>query len=127
MEDLMAKQGKLYRVGHAKEAIKRQCQAFFVEAKWLHENYTPTVEEYMPIGLVSCGHFMLGIASFVGMEDTITKETFIWALNDPKILRASATICRLMSDIVGHKLYASLLSSIQKNFKKMKTNLALSL
>ncbi|XVF77880.1 hypothetical protein PTKIN_Ptkin14bG0082900 [Pterospermum kingtungense] len=59
--------------------------------------------KYKPIGLVSCGYFMLGIASFVGMEDTITKETFIRALNESKILIASATICRLMSDIVGHK------------------------
>ncbi|XP_022734497.1 probable terpene synthase 2 [Durio zibethinus] len=103
MEDLMMKQGKLYRVQLAKEAMKEQCQAYYVEAKWLHENYTPTVEEYMSIALVSCAYKMLTIASFVGMEDTITKDTFIWAFNDPKILRASTIICRLMDDIASHK------------------------
>ncbi|KAE8674440.1 Detected protein of unknown function [Hibiscus syriacus] len=41
--------------------------------------------------------------ALVGMEDSITKETFIWAFNDPKILRASKTICRLMDDVVGHQ------------------------
>ncbi|XP_052877341.1 probable terpene synthase 2 [Gossypium arboreum] len=80
--------------------MKRQCQAFSVEAKWLHENYIPTMEEYMPIALVSCGYLHLTISSFVGMEDNITKETFNWAFNDPKIIRASSSICSLMSDIV---------------------------
>ncbi|KAK5786699.1 hypothetical protein PVK06_041342 [Gossypium arboreum] len=83
--------------------MKRQCQAFSIEAKWLHENYIPTMEEYMPIALVSCGYLHLTISSFVGMEDNITKETFNWAFNDPKIIRASSSICSLMSDIVGHK------------------------
>ncbi|MBA0687265.1 hypothetical protein Goari_014815 [Gossypium aridum] len=46
----------------------------------------------------------LAIASFVGMEDGITKETFNWAVNEPKIIRASNIICRLMSDIAGHKV-----------------------
>ncbi|WRX28089.1 Terpene synthase [Theobroma cacao] len=32
------------------------------------------------------------ITSFVGMDDTITKETFVWAFHDPKILRASTII-----------------------------------
>ncbi|XP_022734668.1 (+)-delta-cadinene synthase isozyme XC14-like [Durio zibethinus] len=103
MEDLMAKEGKLYRIQLAKEAMKDQCQACYVEAKWLHENYTPTLEEYMSIALVSCAYRMLTIASFVVMEDTITKETFIWAFNNPKILRASTIICRLMNDIASHK------------------------
>ncbi|XP_052479372.1 (+)-delta-cadinene synthase isozyme XC14 isoform X2 [Gossypium raimondii] len=104
MEDLMSKEGKSYRVQVAVEAMKRQSQVYYVEAKWLHENYIPTMEEYMPIALISCGYWNLTISSFVGMEDSITKETFNWAFNDPKIVRASCTICRLMSDIVGHKV-----------------------
>ncbi|KAB2006097.1 hypothetical protein ES319_D11G318200v1 [Gossypium barbadense] len=104
MEDLMSKDGKSYRVQVAIEAMKRQSQVYYVEAKWLHENYIPTMEEYIPIALVSCGYWNLTVSSFVGMEDSITKETFNWAFNDPKIVRASCTICRLMSDIVGHKV-----------------------
>ncbi|GMI65485.1 terpene synthase 21 [Hibiscus trionum] len=103
MEDLISKEGKAYRVQFAIDAMKRQADVYFAEAKWLHENYIPTMEEYMPIALISCGYPNVTIASFVGMDDSITKETFIWAFNDPKILRASDTICRLMSDIVSHK------------------------
>ncbi|EOY08702.1 hypothetical protein QUC31_010780 [Theobroma cacao] len=103
MEELMAEQGKSYRVQLAKEAMKQQVQAFYAEAKWLHENYTPKLEEYMSIASVTCAYHMLTITSFVGMEDTITKETFIWAYNYPKILRASTIISRLMNDIASHK------------------------
>ncbi|MFQ6659813.1 hypothetical protein Gotur_028560 [Gossypium turneri] len=103
MEDLMSKEGKSYRVQFAIKAMKQQSQVYHAEAKWLHENYIPTMEEYMPIALVSCGYPLLTIASCVGMDDSITEETFIWAFNDPKICRASNTICRLMSDIVSHK------------------------
>ncbi|XP_022717942.1 (+)-delta-cadinene synthase isozyme XC14-like [Durio zibethinus] len=103
MEDLMTEQGKSYRVQLAKEAMKKQCQAYYDEADWLHENYIPTLEKYMSLALVSCAYHMLTITSFVGMEDTITRETFIWAFNNPKILRASTIVCRLMDDIVSHK------------------------
>ncbi|KAL4353535.1 hypothetical protein GQ457_06G021630 [Hibiscus cannabinus] len=103
MEDSVSKEGKTYRVQFAIDEMKRQSQVYFAEAKWLHGNYIPTMEEYMPIALMSCGYLNLTIACCVGLDDSITKETFIWALNDPKILRASSTISRLMSDIVTHK------------------------
>ncbi|GMI65484.1 terpene synthase 21 [Hibiscus trionum] len=103
MEDLISKDGKAYRVQFAIDAMKEQADVYFAEAKWLHENYIPTLEEYMPIALISTGYLNATIASFVAMEDDITKETFIWAFNDPKILRASSAICRLMDDVASHK------------------------
>ncbi|TYG47427.1 hypothetical protein ES288_D11G337400v1 [Gossypium darwinii] len=76
MEDSISKEGKSYRVQVAIEAMERKSQVYYVEAKWLHENYVPTMEKYMPIALVSCGYWNLMMSSFVGMEDSITKETF---------------------------------------------------
>ncbi|KAL4352377.1 hypothetical protein GQ457_06G022290 [Hibiscus cannabinus] len=103
MEDLMSKEGKTYRVQFAIDAMKRQSQVYYVEAKWFHENYIPTMEEYMSIALMSSAYPNLTIASLVGMEDNITKDTFVWAFNVPKILKASSTICRLMDDVVSHE------------------------
>ncbi|KDP39014.1 hypothetical protein JCGZ_00771 [Jatropha curcas] len=37
------------------------------------------------------------------MGDIVTKESFDWLFSDPKILKASKIICRLMDDIVSHK------------------------
>lgn len=103
IEEEMIKKGRSYRTYYAKEAMKLLARAYFAEAKWLHEGYIPTVKEYMPIGLATCGYTTLSIISFLGMGDIVTKETFDWALNDPDIIRAASIICRLRDDIVGHK------------------------
>ncbi|CBI20476.3 (-)-germacrene D synthase [Vitis vinifera] len=103
MEEEIAKEGNLYRVQYAKAAIQRQIQAYFVEAKWLNQEYTPTLDEYMSNALVSSGYSMLITTSFVGMGDIATKEAFDWVFSDPKMVRASSVICRLMDDIVSHE------------------------
>ncbi|KAL4354472.1 hypothetical protein GQ457_06G022430 [Hibiscus cannabinus] len=100
MKDLMSKEEKEYCVQFAIKVMKQQSEVYFAEAKWLHENYIPMMEEYMPVALISTGYLNATIASFVAMNDTITKDTFIWAFNVPKILRASSAICRLMDDMM---------------------------
>ena len=87
--------------------MKQLSQAYFVEAKWYHENYFPTMEEYMKIALVSAGYIMITITSFVGMGEIVTKDIFDWASNNPKIIKASSIIARLMDDIVSHKVHSA--------------------
>ena len=84
--------------------MKKVVQAYFVEAKWCHEGYVPTMEEYMPTALVSSSYSMLVTHSFLGMGKIASQEAFEWASNDPKIISASTIICRLMDDIVSHKV-----------------------
>ncbi|KAK6229631.1 hypothetical protein SCA6_018582 [Theobroma cacao] len=81
----------------------RLAQAYLLEAKWMHENYKPTFEQYKANALLTSGYGMLAITAFVGMGDVVTQETFNWAVNDPKIIRASTIICRFMDDIAEHK------------------------
>ncbi|XP_071904074.1 valencene synthase-like isoform X2 [Coffea arabica] len=102
IEEEMANQGRSYRTYYAKEALKLLACCYFAEAKWLHQGYIPTVEEYMQIAVPSCGYLTLAMISFVGMGD-VTKAAFEWAMNDPDIIRASSIVCRLRADIVGHK------------------------
>jgi hypothetical protein len=84
--------------------MKKQVQAYFVEARWLHENYMPTMDEYMRISLISSGYPLLTCISFVGMGDIVTKDAFEWLNKDPKIVKAASVIARLMDDIVSHKV-----------------------
>jgi (-)-germacrene D synthase len=84
--------------------MKKQVRAYHDEAKWFHKKYTPTMEEYMEVALVSSGYSMLATTCFVGMEDIVTKDSFEWIFNDPKIVKASLVVCRLMDDIVSHKV-----------------------
>ncbi|KAK3409325.1 hypothetical protein EUGRSUZ_J01451 [Eucalyptus grandis] len=95
--------GRSYGLDYAKEAMKRQARSYFAEAKWLHQQHKPTMDEYMSVALVSSGYPLLAITSFVGMQDIVTKDDLDWLFNDPKILKASTVICRLMDDLATHK------------------------
>ena len=84
--------------------MKVLVHAYFNEAKWFHENHIPTMEEYMPVALVTTGYSMLATVSFIGMADTVTEQAFDWVFSHPKIIRASETIGRLMDDVKSHKV-----------------------
>ena len=85
--------------------MKTLVRAYMEEARWLRDRYVPTLEEYLDVTLVSSGYYMLTTVSFMGMKDNnITNDVFQWVLEDPKIVRASTIICRLMDDIVSHKV-----------------------
>ncbi|RVW86322.1 Valencene synthase [Vitis vinifera] len=81
-----------YCVHHTKDA-----------PKWLHGKYIPTIEEYMGIAMVTVGVPVLTFMSFIGMRETATKEVFDWLLQNPKIVRATYIIIRLMDDMASHK------------------------
>ncbi|EXB75315.1 (-)-germacrene D synthase [Morus notabilis] len=92
-----------YRVHYAKEAMKRLARAYFDEARWLNQGYIPSLEEYLDVAWLSSSIPTIAITSFVGMGDIVSKDIFEWAFNDPKSIRASAIIGRVMNDISSHK------------------------
>ncbi|KAF7850211.1 hypothetical protein BT93_L5741 [Corymbia citriodora subsp. variegata] len=99
----IATKGRSYRLTYAKGAMKKQARGYLQEAKWFHTGYTPTLEEYMPLALLTSGYEALSIIALVGMGDVVTKDAFEWLLGDCKILRASEIIGRLMDDIASHQ------------------------
>ncbi|KAG8382763.1 hypothetical protein BUALT_Bualt05G0111100 [Buddleja alternifolia] len=101
-EDEMNNLETSYRLYYAKEEMKKLVRAYFEEAKWVYNNYIPTMEEYMSVALASGAYMMLSTTSLVGMGSLVTRETFEWVTNEPLIVRASSVICRLMDDMVGH-------------------------
>ena len=84
--------------------MKTQVRAYMEEAKWFHKQKIPTMDEYMEVALVTSGYAMLATTSFVGMGEIVTKNSFDWLFSNPKIVRASAVVCRLMDDVVSHKV-----------------------
>ncbi|XP_050942477.1 (-)-germacrene D synthase-like isoform X4 [Cucumis melo] len=83
--------------------LKRQCKAYLVEAKWFSEGYVPTMEEYMNVGVVSIGPYVLALVPFLALGNVDTKEVFQWVQTDPMLLKAGGIIARLMNDITSHK------------------------
>ncbi|KAM3696452.1 hypothetical protein ACJW31_06G039500 [Castanea mollissima] len=103
IENELAKKERSYLVSYAKDAMKRLVRAYFDEAKWFYQNYIPTMEEYMHVALKSSGYPMLTAISFLGMGDIVTKEAFDWIFSNPKIIKASSVVCRLMDDMKSNK------------------------
>ncbi|PIN22716.1 Alpha-copaene synthase [Handroanthus impetiginosus] len=83
--------------------MKLLARSYFAEAKWRHEKYKPSTEEYMRVATRSCGYTSMIIVSFLGMGDVATKEAFDWVLSEPDIVKASLIICRLTDDIAGYE------------------------
>lgn len=84
--------------------MKGVAKAYLVESKWREERYIAPLEEYMKNGHFSSTYPMLITNSYVGMGDVASKEAFDWISNDPKMLVACTTICRVMDDIVTHQV-----------------------
>nr|AXY92169.1 terpene synthase 4 [Rhodomyrtus tomentosa] len=99
----LAAKGRSYRLVYAKEAMKKLARAYFQEAKWFHTNYTPTLEEYMPLQLITTGYGMLATTSLVGMGDVVTEHALKWSVGDCKIVKAAQTVSRLMDDVSSHQ------------------------
>ncbi|RDY12565.1 putative terpene synthase 2, partial [Mucuna pruriens] len=97
------KEGKAYCVNYGIKELKKVAQAYMIEARWFNSNYKPTTEEYMQTSIISCALALLIITSYIGMGDTATENIFKWASNEPKIVKASSIICRLMDDIVSNE------------------------
>ncbi|KAK5786678.1 hypothetical protein PVK06_041318 [Gossypium arboreum] len=104
VEKAMSKE-ESYRVEYSKNTFKQLSEAYMVEANWCHENYVPTMEEYMRNVVLTAGYIMLTLTSFIGMGDLVTPKIFNWASTNPKIIVASSIICRLMDDIASHKVF----------------------
>ncbi|KAB2594843.1 (-)-alpha-pinene synthase-like [Pyrus ussuriensis x Pyrus communis] len=81
-------------------------------ARLLRERCIPSMEEYMHVATASVGNSLLSTVCLVGMGGIVTDEVFQWLSNNPKILKASNTIFRLMDDIGGHKLQDIILNTL---------------
>nr|GEY44981.1 (-)-germacrene D synthase [Tanacetum cinerariifolium] len=103
MDEIMAKEATPNHVNYAKESMKEFIGSYMTEAKWKHEGYVPTIEEHKSVAFVSSGYKMLTIASFVGMGDIASEDSFKWALSNPPLIKASCAIGRIMDDVAGHK------------------------
>ncbi|KAM5551570.1 hypothetical protein ABKV19_026420 [Rosa sericea] len=102
LEESLTNKGILYRLHYAREGFKVQVRAYFQEAKWFKQKYTPSMEEYMSVERYT-SFFMVATVSFVGMGVIVTKDSMDWVFSEPKISKAASIIGRLMNDLVGHK------------------------
>ncbi|KAB2630560.1 (-)-germacrene D synthase-like [Pyrus ussuriensis x Pyrus communis] len=107
IHEKLAREGKLYHMHHAREAILIPniyvlIRGYFNEAKLFRQKHIPSLDEYMPVSLVTSAYPFLITTSFVGMEEAAI-DSFDWLLTSPQAVKAASTVGRLMNDIVNHK------------------------
>ncbi|PHT97232.1 Vetispiradiene synthase 2 [Capsicum chinense] len=86
-----------------KKRMKEIVRNYFVEAKWFIEGYMPPVSEYLSNALATSTYYLLTTTSYLGMK-CATKEDFEWLANNPKILEANVTFCRVIDDIATYEV-----------------------
>ncbi|XP_028807764.1 (-)-germacrene D synthase-like [Neltuma alba] len=122
IDEDMRKEGRSYSVYYSKQEFKKAVEAYMTEARWLNKKHIPTTEEYMNVSTVSTCYPALSAASFIGMGDIASEDVFKWAQTHPKVISASALICRLMDDIVSSEFekkrehIASLIECYMKDY-----------
>ncbi|KAK9005288.1 hypothetical protein V6N11_042731 [Hibiscus sabdariffa] len=97
------KDGRSYAVPFAKDALIQLANDYQAEVKWYHDSSVPTFEEYMRVAMKTSTFDVLLTIAFIGMGEVAGIQAFEWLRNDPKILKATNVIGRLMDDIVSHK------------------------
>ncbi|KAK9742281.1 hypothetical protein RND81_03G161200 [Saponaria officinalis] len=84
-------------------------KAFMQEVEWRHQKFVPTYDEYMNNVLITSPYPLGIIATFLGMGEIASKESFKWASQNPMpdAVKAVCTIMRLMNDMGGFKFEQS--------------------
>nr|QLR06791.1 terpene synthase clade-III-ancestor [synthetic construct] len=93
-----------YRMPYLKNFIIDLVRGYNKEVKWREEGYVPkTVEEHLQVSVRSGACHLLACASFVGMGDIATKDSFEWVSTVPKIVQALCIILRLLDDLKSYE------------------------
>ncbi|KAL0419574.1 UNVERIFIED_CONTAM: Gamma-cadinene synthase [Sesamum radiatum] len=94
-----AKQGKLFAVPYAKEAVKQIGKAYNRHTQWFMGGQMPTYEEYMVNTVVTSCIYVFLTVGIPGLKSA-SKEAIDWVMSEPnKALIASTRVCRHADDI----------------------------
>ncbi|XP_060216026.1 (R)-linalool synthase TPS5, chloroplastic-like isoform X1 [Lycium barbarum] len=75
------------------------CKSYLQEARWYHNGYKPSLEEYMDNAWISIAVPMVLVHALCLVTNPITKDTLESLSNYPEIIRFSATIFRFADDL----------------------------
>ncbi|XP_078166179.1 monoterpene synthase 7, chloroplastic-like [Carex rostrata] len=93
------KEKGLYVIPYLRRAWKDLCKAFLVEARWYHNGYAPTLEEYLQNAHVSIAG-IVSLSNAYCINDYVTaKDLEQFSYGYPNIVRYSSMNFRLYNDL----------------------------
>ena len=79
--------------------------AYLAQARWVHEGYLPTFDEYVEIALKSSAAIVSVSQALIGMEEA-DEKAYQWLINsDNKIHKALNIFARLYGDIMTNEVF----------------------
>ncbi|KAH0460644.1 hypothetical protein IEQ34_011307 [Dendrobium chrysotoxum] len=103
IEDELSPQHNSFRVHYLIDEFKRMARAYLQESKWANICYVPKLEEHLRVTLITAGYSLITCASYLGLKEVISKDTYEWVASLPKILKSINIIGRLMNDIGSYQ------------------------
>ncbi|XP_037493565.1 (-)-alpha-terpineol synthase isoform X3 [Jatropha curcas] len=98
VQELLVNYG-LYVLPYLKREWTNLCKSYLLEAKWYHDGYTPTLEEYLQNGFISISAPLLLVHAYFTVTGQITEEVSKYLEEYPDIIRYSSLITRLADDL----------------------------
>ncbi|TVU30158.1 hypothetical protein EJB05_21767, partial [Eragrostis curvula] len=93
-----------YRLSYLKNVTIDWVRAYNTEVEWRDKRYIPaTVDEHLQNSVRSGACHLLSCASFIGMDDIATKESFDWVTSMPKPVHSLCIILRLLDDLKSYE------------------------
>ncbi|XP_071722522.1 terpene synthase 10-like [Rutidosis leptorrhynchoides] len=86
-------------ISYLKDSWADLCECYLLEAKWYHNNYIPTLEEYLENAHVSVSVPLTLIQVFFWTNNQMTEKELQCLKEQPDIIRHSAMIFRLADDL----------------------------
>ncbi|VVB12220.1 unnamed protein product [Arabis nemorensis] len=96
----MEPEGRSYSLKYTVEEFKRFVKSNLDLAKWAHVAHVPSFEDYMEVGEVEFGVYMVMAGTLMRMEHA-TEESYEWLKSRPKLIQSIAINARLMNDMTG--------------------------
>ncbi|KAL0917897.1 hypothetical protein M5K25_013001 [Dendrobium thyrsiflorum] len=103
IEDELAPQNNSFRVHYLINEMKRMARAFLQESKWASVCYVSKLEEHLRVTLITAGYSLITYASYLGIKEVISKDTYEWVASVPEILKSINIVGRLMNDIGSYQ------------------------
>ncbi|GKV36987.1 hypothetical protein SLEP1_g45063 [Rubroshorea leprosula] len=97
--DIFQEQG-INILPYSKKVWLDLCKTYLIEAKWYHQGYTPSLQEYIDVAVISVSAPLLLLHVYILSSNHITIEVLQYLEKEfPSIIHCSSMVVRLADDL----------------------------
>ncbi|KAK8493659.1 hypothetical protein V6N12_000644 [Hibiscus sabdariffa] len=103
VEEMVREEGRSFAVDYVRKEFIETAEAFHEQARWAHEGYHPTFDEYIKTAMKASGGNLNMAHVLIGMGVADKKEYQCLINTDNIIYKAINLMCRLYNDIATNE------------------------